>query len=206
MSTTTYSPVLADVALPKATTTGGAWARTLGLITAGIALTALFARIEIPMWPVPITGQTLAVLLVGATLGMRRGAAAMAGYAAVGLAGLPVFAGGAGGPQMVAAPSFGFILGFIPAAALIGYLSERTWDRKPVLAIAGFALATVVPFLVGVPYMGVVLSSLGTHVTFGLLMEYGVTPFLVGGAIKCAIAAALLPLAWKFLGRPSADA
>lgn len=206
MSTTTYSPVLADVAIPHADSRAGRIARTAGLIVAGITLTALLARVEVPMWPVPITSQTLAVLLVGATLGMKRGAGAMAGYAAAGLAGLPVFAGGAAGPAMVLAPSFGFILGFIPAAALIGYLSERTWDRKPLLAIAGFGLASIIPFLFGAPYMGAVLSAAGTPVTFGLLMEWGVTPFLIGGAIKWAIAAAILPLAWKAIGRPGATA
>ena len=113
------------------------------------------------MWPVPVTGQTLGVLLVGATLGARRGALALTGYAGLGLAGAPVFAGGAGGVAMLTAPSFGFVLGFIPAAALIGYLSERRWDRRPALAVAGFGLASLIPFLIGVPYMGAVLAALG---------------------------------------------
>lgn len=154
------------------------------------------------MWPVPITGQTLAVLLVGATLGSWRGASAMITYLGAGLAGLPVFAGGAGGLGAIATPSFGYIIGFIPAAALIGLLAERHWDRRPLWALAGFGLATTLPFITGVPYMAMILKAAGTHVTVGLLMHYGVTPFLLGGAIKCGIAAAVLPLAWKAVGRP----
>ncbi len=203
--TTVSTPrsVLADVALPRATTQTQVWLRNAALITAGVLLTALLARVEVPLKPVPVTGQTLAVLLVGATLGMRRGAATMTAYMLAGLAGLPVFAGGSAGLASVFTPSFGYIIGFIPAAALIGWLSERKWDRQPLLALAGFALATLIPFLVGIPYMGVVLQSTGVPVTFPLLMQLGFTPFLLGGAIKCAIAAAILPLAWRLLGRPS---
>ena len=203
--TTVSTPrsVLADVALPRATTQTQVWLRNAALITAGVLLTALLARVEVPLKPVPVTGQTLAVLLVGATLGMRRGAATMTAYMLAGLAGLPVFAGGSAGPASVFTPSFGYIIGFIPAAALIGWLSERKWDRQPLLALAGFALATLIPFLVGIPYMGVVLQSTGVPVTFPLLMQLGFTPFLLGGAIKCAIAAAIQPLAWRLLGRPS---
>lgn len=202
--TTVSSPrsVLADIALPQAHSRTQLWLRNAALITAGVSLTALLARVEVPLKPVPVTGQTLAVLLVGATLGMRRGAATMTAYMLAGLAGMPVFAGGSAGLAAVLTPSFGYIIGFIPAAALIGWLSERQWDRRPLLALAGFALATLIPFLVGIPYMGVVLRSTGVPVTFPLLMELGFTPFLLGGAIKCAIAAAILPLAWRLLGRP----
>lgn len=195
--------VLADALFAVPSTKLATWLQNAALIVGGAALTALLARVQVPMWPVPITGQTLAVLLVGATLGAWRGASAMVTYMAAGLAGLPVFAGGGAGLAAIATPSFGYIIGFIPAAALIGYLSERHWDRHPGWALAGFGLATTLPFVFGVPYMGIILSSAGQEVTFILLMQYGVTPFLVGGAIKCAIAAAVLPLAWKAVGRPS---
>lgn len=201
-SARTRNAVLADTVLAAPATQAARWLQNAALIAGGAALTALLARAEVPMWPVPITGQTLAVLLVGATLGAWRGASAMAAYMGAGLAGLPVFAGGTGSLGAIATPSFGYIIGFIPAAALIGYLSERHWDRHPGRALAGFAMATTLPFVFGVPYMGIILANAGQQVTFTLLMQYGVTPFLVGGAIKCAIAAVVLPLAWKAVGRP----
>ena len=201
MSTIAHVPVLADAAIARPDQHAQRLARDGALIAAGIAVVAALARVEIPMWPVPVTGQTLGVLLVGATLGARRGALALTGYAGLGLAGAPVFAGGAGGVAMLTAPSFGFVLGFIPAAALIGYLSERRWDRRPALAVAGFGLASLIPFLIGVPYMGAVLAALGLPHDASTLLSLGVTPFLIGGAVKWAIAAAVLPLAWRALGR-----
>lgn len=170
----------------------------LALIGAGAALVALLAQVEIPMWPVPITGQTLGVMLVGATLGAWRGAAAMLVYMAAGLAGLPVFAGFTGGIMTVMKPSFGFIIGFVFAAALVGWLAQRNWDRRPLLALVAFLGASIVPFVFGVPYLWVVMEQVvGQPMDFGLAMSYGVTPFILGGIVKWLLAAALLPLAWR---------
>lgn len=171
------------------------------LILGGVLITAVFAQISIPLWPVPVTGQTLAVLLVGATLGARRGALSMLTYAALGLAGLPIFANFTGGPAAVLMPSFGFVIGFIVAAALIGWLSERAWDRKALRSLIGFLCASIVPFLIGVPYMGVVLAAMGLPADPATLIALGVTPFIVGGVVKWLIAASLLPLAWKLARR-----
>jgi len=171
------------------------------LIVAGTALVAISAQISVPLWPVPVTGQTLAVMLVGASLGSWRGAASLGLYAVLGLVGLPIFAEFSGGPASVLSPSFGFIIGFIPAAALIGWLSERAWDRRPVLAAAGFFAASIVPFLVGLPYLAVVLGNLGLPNDFAAVMAAGFTPFIVGGIIKWAVAAALLPIAWALVRR-----
>lgn len=187
------SGVLADrlVATPT-------WLTNLALIGAGAALVALLAQVEIPMWPVPITGQTLGVMLVGATLGTWRGAAAMLVYLAAGLAGLPVFAGFTGGLATVAKPSFGFIIGFVFAAALIGWLAERNWDRRPLLSLVAFLGASIVPFVFGVPYLWVVMEQVvGQPMDLGLALSYGVTPFIIGGIVKWLIAASVLPLAWK---------
>ncbi|MBZ2195443.1 biotin transporter BioY [Occultella gossypii] len=167
------------------------------LVLAGVTLVALLARVEVPLWPVPISGQTLGVMLVGASLGARRATAALTSYLLLGLAGLPVFAGGTGGLLSVTKPSFGFIIGFIFAAAFIGWLAERRWDERPLLSIAGFFGASIIPFLVGVPYMGAVLASLGLAHDPRTLIELGVTPFIVGGVIKWVIAAATMPLAWR---------
>jgi biotin transport system substrate-specific component len=114
-----------------------------------------------------------------------------------GLAGLPIFAGAIAGPAYVLSPSFGFIIGFIPAAFLAGWFAQRAWDRKPWLAFVGFVAASIVPFLIGVPYMALILAAvLGQQVTFASVMEAGVTPFIVPGLIKAAFVALLLPAAW----------
>lgn len=182
--------VLADRLLPRSSTL-----TDVALVAGGAAVVGALAQVTVPMWPVPITGQTLAVMLVGGALGVRRGAAALALYLVVGLAGVPWFADANGGPAMAMAPSFGYALGFVPAAALAGWCAERAWDRRPGLAMAGFCLATVVPFLVGVPFMAWVLRLTDP----AEIASYGITPFIVPGLIKAAVAAALFPLAWRLL-------
>ena len=185
-------------ALPRPTTRARAFALDAALVVAGAAVVALLAQAEIPLWPVPITGQTLAVVLVGASLGVRRGGLALLTYLLAGLAGLPVFAGFSGSIAAIASPSFGFIIGFIPAAMVAGYAAQRAWDRRPLLAFAAFVGASVVPFLVGVPYMAFILNGvMGAGLTFEQVLAAGVTPFIVGGVIKAAVAAALIPLAWR---------
>jgi biotin transport system substrate-specific component len=193
-------PTLADRVVPRS-----AVANTL-LILGGTALVAVSAQVSVPLWPVPITGQTLAVLLVGASLGTWRGAASLALYMVLGLAGLPIFADFAGGPASVLLPSFGFVIGFIPAAALIGWLSERAWDRHPVRAAAGFLAASLVPFLVGLPYLAAWLAANGLPHGLAAVIAAGFTPFIVGGLVKWVIAAALLPLCWMLVRRVDHDA
>ena len=200
-SLTTHGTVLADHLVTNRST-----AANIALIGAGAATVALLAQVEIPMWPVPITGQTLGVMLVGATLGAWRGAAALLTYLIAGLAGLPVFAGLTGGIASVAKPSFGFIIGFVFAAALIGWLAQRNWDRRPLLSLVAFFGASLVPFVFGVPYMWVALEQLGTDMNFALAMQYGVTPFIIGGIVKWLLAAALLPLAWRLVRTVERDA
>lgn len=200
-SLTTHGTVLADHLV-----TSRSAAANIALIGAGAATVALLAQVEIPMWPVPITGQTLGVMLVGATLGAWRGAAALLTYLVAGLAGLPVFAGLTGGIASVAKPSFGFIIGFVFAAALIGWLAQRNWDRRPLLSLVAFFGASLVPFAFGVPYMWVALEQLGTDMNFALAMQYGVTPFIIGGIVKWLLAAALLPLAWRLVRTVERDA
>lgn len=172
------------------------------LVTAGAAVVAVLAQVSVPLWPVPITGQTLGVIVVGAALGARRGAAALTVYLLVGLAGLPVFADFTGSIAAVTKPSFGFILGFIVAAAVAGWFAERAWDRRPVLAFLGFAAASAIPFLFGIPYMALILNGvMGLDYSFWGLLEVGLFPFIVGGVIKAAIAAAIIPAAWGLVHR-----
>lgn len=188
--------VLADI-IARPSTRARGLALDAGLVLAGVALVALLAKVSFFIGPIPITGQTLGVIAVGAALGSRRGAAALTTYLLAGLAGLPVFAGAIAGPAYVLAPSFGFVIGFIPAAFVAGWFAERAWDRRPVLAFVGFVVASIIPFLVGVPYMALILSAvMGVDVTFGLVMDAGVLPFIVPGIIKAAAAALLIPAAW----------
>jgi biotin transport system substrate-specific component len=164
---------------------------------AGLRPRVVLAQLEVPLWPVPVTGQTLGVVVVGAALGARRGAAALTTYLLAGLAGLPVFAGFTGSIAAVAKPSFGFIIGFIVAAFVAGWFAERAWDRRPVLAFAGFVLASAIPFVFGIPYMAFILNTVGGG-TFGVseILAFGLWPFVVGGLVKAAIAALLIPAAW----------
>lgn len=188
--------VLADViARPSSRTR--ALALDAGLVLAGAAVVALLAKVSFFIGPVPITGQTLGVIMVGAALGAKRGAAALTTYMLAGLAGLPVFAGAIAGPAYVLAPSFGFVIGFIPAAFVAGWFAERAWDRKPWLAFAGFIAASIIPFLIGVPYLAFILAAvLGVDVTVGSVLDAGVWPFIVPGLIKAGFAALLIPAAW----------
>jgi biotin transport system substrate-specific component len=191
--------VLADV-IARPSDRSRSLAIDAALVVAGAALVAVLAQVEVPLWPVPITGQTLGVIVAGAALGSRRGALALTTYLLAGLAGLPVFAGGAGGIAYVLAPSFGFVLGFILSAAVAGWFAERAWDRKPWLAFVGFVVASIMPFLIGVPYMAFILDAvMGLGYDFGQILAAGVTPFIVGGLIKAAIAAAVIPGAWALV-------
>jgi biotin transport system substrate-specific component len=194
-------PVLAD-ALGRPRTRARAFATDAALVVAGAALVAVLAQVEVPLWPVPITGQTLGVIVVGAALGAWRGAASLLTYLIAGLAGLPVFAGLTGSVAAVAKPSFGFIIGFVFAAFVAGWFAQRAWDRRPVLAFVGFVAASIVPFLFGVPYMAFILNAvLGMDLSFAGVLELGVLPFILGGLIKAAIAAAIIPLAWALVRR-----
>lgn len=187
----TSPQTLADRVVPRTLATN------IALILGGVVLMAVLAHVSVPMWPVPVTGQTLGVLLVGASLGAWRGAASMVAYLVAGIAGLPVFAGATAGPASVLAPSFGFIIGFIFAAFAIGWLAEHEWDRSIWRSMLGFGLASLIPFAFGMPYLAFILSTLQAPHDAATVLSLGFTPFIVGGIIKWAIAAAVLPLAWK---------
>ena len=191
--------VLADV-IARPSSRARAFALDAGLVIAGATIVALLAQVEIPLWPVPITGQTLGVIVVGAALGAWRGAAALTTYMLVGLAGLPVFAGFTGTVAAIGKPSFGFVIGFIFSAFVAGWFAERAWDRRPGLAFLGFAAASVVPFLFGIPYMAFILNVvMGLDYSFGELLAVGLLPFILGGLIKAALAAAIIPGAWALV-------
>jgi len=173
----------------------------LALVLLGSALIALSARVAIPLpfSPVPITGQTFAVLLVGAALGRWRGAAAVIAYLAEGAAGMPVFAGVNSGPAALLGPTGGYLFSFVPAAWLCGYLAERGWDRSVVGTIAAMILGNVVIFAVALPWLAHFVGA-------GKVWALGFWPFIPGDIVKIALAAAALPLAWKWVGAEGATA
>ncbi|MDO5729509.1 MAG: biotin transporter BioY [Actinomycetaceae bacterium] len=194
MSTLAIHPVLADRFIRRESAV-----TNLVLIATGAALVGLLAQVSVPLWPVPITGQTLGVMLVGATLGARRGAASMMTYLVLGVAGVPWFSAMSGGLGAVMKPSFGYIIGFIPAAFVIGYLSEKRWDRSPLLSIGACGIASLIPFVVGIPYLWTILHFAGTTLGFVGTMHAGFTPFIIGGIVKWLIGAAILPSAWTIV-------
>jgi biotin transport system substrate-specific component len=172
--------------------------RDAGLVFGGAALTGIAAQVSFTISsisPVPYTLQTLSVLLVGASLGWLRGALSMGLYLAVGLAGMPWFADGASGYD-AAKVTMGYLVGFIFAAALVGFLSSNGNDRRFLSSTAEMFLGTLIIYAVGVP---VLMAQLNVNLATGL--EYGLYPFVVTDTLKVLAAAGLLPLAWKLVKR-----
>ncbi len=176
----------------------GTLARDVLLVLGFAALTGLSAQISIrlPFTPVPITGQTLAVLLGGMALGAPRAILGMLAYLGIGLIGLPWFAGGAGGWAVVSSASFGYLLGFILAAAVVGWLAARGFDRGPLRVLLAMVVGNALIYLLGATWLAVDL-----HLGVSEALSLGVTPFLLGDAIKAAVAMGLLPGAWQLAGR-----
>ena len=185
-------PVLADRFISRSL------ASDVALVIGGTALTAVLAQVAVPLWPVPITGQTLAVLLVGGALGSVRGTLSMVLYALVGVLGLPVFSDGTAGAGVLGGPTGGYIVGFVLAAALTGALAERKWDRKFAGGMVSYLVGSAAVFAVGLPWLA---ASLGLG--FQETLAGGLYPFLIGGVIKAAIAAGVIRLGWFAADRRS---
>jgi len=175
--------VLADLVRPS-------WIADVTLITMGALFTGLLAQVTIPLpgTLVPFTMQTFGVLVVGAGLGAWRGAASMTLYAVAGSLGVPWFAHAAKG---FGGPTFGYVLGFIAAAALTGYLAERGDARRPVATLGTMFIGNIVIYLFGVPWL---MKYLGVSLDKALAL--GFTPFVIGDLLKLALAAGVLPAAW----------
>lgn len=186
MTTLTVRPrVLADL-VP------GGLVRDVLLVGGAAALTGLAAQVAIPLWPVPITLQTLTVLLAGAALGPARGTAAMGLYLAVGAAGVPWFAEQNSG---LGFPTVGYVIGFVAAAAIVGWLARRGADRTVAGAIGAMVVGNLVIYAIGVPYLAIAIGvSLSEAVALGAL------PFVVGDGLKILLAAGVLPAAWRLSG------
>jgi biotin transport system substrate-specific component len=181
-------PTLADRIFARSAVTD------LVLITAGTALTALSAQLIIPMYPVPFTMQTFIVLIVGSTLGTTRGTLSMLLYAMLGLVGLPVFGGASSGAAVLFGASGGYIIGFVFAAALTGWLAQSNWDKKYLGAAVSFVAGGVVIFAFGL--MGL---SMSLHLGLQDTLAGGLYPFAITEVLKAALATALIPSTWKLV-------
>ncbi|MCB0868260.1 MAG: biotin transporter BioY [Solirubrobacterales bacterium] len=197
-------PVLADLF-------ANTWVLNAVLVLGGALFTALCAQIVIPMTPVPMTGQTLAVMLVGAALGWKRGMAALTLYMVLGFV-LPFYAEGGSGIEnitqigSVAGATGGYIIGFIFAAGAVGWLAERGSDRKILTAFASFVVGQLIIFafgLAGLKLAAPELVELGfmSSSSWSTVIHDGFTIFIVGGLVKAAIGAILMPAAWKLAER-----
>ncbi|MFB7913427.1 biotin transporter BioY [Streptomyces sp. NPDC056061] len=183
--------VLADL-LPAAR---HRYAVDTALVLGGAALTGIAAQIAVPVpgSPVPVTGQTFAALLVGTALGARRGFLSLAVYALAGMAGMPWFAEARSGMGF---PSFGYVLGMLLAAVVVGALARRGGDRSVLRTAGTMVLGSAIIYAVGVPYL-----ALSTGMSMSAAVAAGLVPFLVGDALKAALAMGALPTAWKLAGR-----
>jgi len=172
--------------------------RSIILAVIGSALLWLSAKIQVPFWPVPMTMQTFVVLTLGMAYGWRLGAATVTLYLVEGAAGLPVFAGtpekGIGLAYMLGGTG-GYLVGFVLAAAVCGYLAERGWDRRVVTTALAMLIGNALIYIPGLVWLG---SLFGWDKP---IVEWGLTPFILGDLVKLALAAAILPLVWKTLRR-----
>jgi biotin transport system substrate-specific component len=176
----------------------------VSLILLGSLFVAAMAQLSIPLQPVPVTGQTFAVLLVGMVLGSRRGALALGAYLVEGVAGLPVFAEAKSGLLTVLGPTGGYLIGFIAAAWVVGFLAERGFDRNLIKTLLAMVVGNVAIYLLGLTWLAfgfaVVPGSEFTGIGMENALNYGLYPFLLGDSLKAILAAMLLPSAWKLIG------
>ena len=185
-----FAPTLTTRTLPAVKPA----ARDLLLVTAGALFVAALSQVKIslPFTPIPLTGQTFAVLLVGAALGARRGLGSLSLYLALGALGLPFFAGGASGLGYMSGPTLGYLIGFVAAAALTGFLAERGLDRRVSTAVFAFLAGQAVIYLFGIAWLTILFG-------FQKALLVGLVPFLFGDALKIGAAALALPAAWKLI-------
>ena len=187
---TTLASTLTIRSFPRTAT----WLCDLFLLFTGVIFVAALAQVKIPLpfTPVPLTGQTFAVLLVGATLGSKRGAASMTLYTALGVLGMPFFAGGASGMAYLSGPTLGYLIGFVVAAYLVGKLAERGLERNLRTSLIPFIVGTLIIYLFGAGWLAILFGA-------DKALALGVLPFLIGDVIKMILAALALPFAWKFV-------
>lgn len=164
----------------------------VALVVGGSLLLAISAHIKVPFYPVPVTMQTMLVLLIGMAYGSRLGLATIIAYLAQGAVGMPVFAGGAGLAYM-AGPTGGYLFGFAAAAFVVGMLAEKGWGKSYQSTALAMIIGNLVIYAFGVTYLSSIVGSFDKAIQFGLM------PFIYGDLLKIVIATIALPLAWKYL-------
>ena len=174
--------------------------RHIVLIATGALFIYLTALVVIPRDPVPWTGQTFGVLMVGGALGARRGFAAVALYVLLGYVGLPFFAEGKGGAGVILGATGGYLIGFIVAGAVVGRLAELGWDRRLGGSLGMMLVGSFLIYAIGLPWLGAVL-----HLSPGDTIAKGLSPFVLWDAAKLAVAAGIFPTAWWLIGRRPDD-
>ena len=168
------------------------------LVVLGIVLLAVAAKIKVPMWPVPITMGTFAVLTIGAAYGARLGLVTILGYMIVGALGFDVFAGSSAekfGLTYMMGGTGGYLVGYVLATVALGALAQRGWDRSVLWMALAMLLGNVLIYVPGLAWLG---QLYGWDQP---ILQWGLTPFLIGDALKLALAALILPAAWKLVGR-----
>lgn len=198
MSTTLSNKVLSDVIGPRA---GSAlMVKRAALVVLGIAALAIAAKIRVPFWPVPVTMQTFVVLTVGAAYGTRLGLATIFGYLLIGALGFDVFTSSSAeqnGLAYMMGGTGGYLLGFLIAAGVLGELARRGWDRSVVTMAAAMLIGNAIIYVPGLLWLGHLYA--GTQ-GWATVLDWGLWPFLAGDALKLALAALLLPAAWRMVG------
>lgn len=173
--------------------------RTDVQVLLGVALLAALSQFRIEIGPVPITGQTFGVLLLAAAYGLRLGTLTMISYlilgGALGSFGIGIFAGGTGGWSVLSGATAGYLAGFVVAAALVGFLAQRGWDKSFALTALAMFLGSIVIYALGLPWLQYV-----TKMPWSQTIAVGLTPFIIGDSIKVLLAATILPLCWTLLG------
>jgi biotin transport system substrate-specific component len=175
---------------------GNSLIRSAGFAIAGSLLLALSAKAQVPFWPVPMTLQSLAIMMIGMAYGSRLATATVLLYLAEGLAGLPVFAGAGAGFAYMTGPTAGYLVGFVMAAGLIGWLAERGWDRSPIKALAAMSVGHVLLFIPGVAWLAVLFGA-------EKAIAVGLVPFIAATLLKTALGAALMQASWMVVARRS---
>lgn len=195
MANTSQMPsatLLNSIAAGRVSEAGLTMAHKVALVIGGSILLALSAHIKVPFYPVPVTMQTMLVLMIGMAFGPRLGFATIMAYLAQGAMGLPVFAGGAGLAYM-AGPTGGYLFGFAVAAIVTGFLAEKGWGKSVGSTALAMVIGNIVIYAFGVTYLSSIVGG------FDKAIQFGLAPFIYGDLLKIVIATAALPLAWKYL-------
>ncbi|MGF1446535.1 MAG: biotin transporter BioY [Pikeienuella sp.] len=178
------------------------WVRRVALVALGVAALAVAAKLKLPFWPVPLTMQTMVVLMIGAAYGSGLGAATLLAYLALGALGADVFTGAdSGGLAYMMGATGGYLLGFLLAVLLTGALARRGWDRTALGTLGAMALGLLLIFVPGVLWLGVLFAA---EKGWTWVLSQGAIVFLPAEALKLALAALLLPAAWRLVGEPRA--